>query len=330
MADSKERLDAMKQYCDRAIRLEREVDFWNDLINKADQKLNEYKDRQMQLHRVMSESEAQLISLGDVTRQRIEQKSVEIQMYKRKGRKPVIVLWVIVLAAVFIAGGIGIVLVGSGQQLNAEQGILLIVSIFFAVLMGMSIPIIICIIIYALNKSKQKNLMKEINQNVLDNESRRKKAILQDKFEKAEKESGQIALCQQILLRQQRELAEIGREAGVQRARFYAQGELPKTFQNLEAVISFFYYLDNKIVNEIDGADGMYNKYHLDCQHREHMSELRGIRHAIEEHERHEQMRHRELMGRLGFYGTVISAQLGQIGSDVREIRNIQRKIWDQ
>ena len=47
MADSKERLDAMKQYCDRAIRLEREVDFWNDLINKADQKLNEYVQQKL-------------------------------------------------------------------------------------------------------------------------------------------------------------------------------------------------------------------------------------------------------------------------------------------
>ena len=32
MADSKERLDAMKDYCDKAIMLERELNFWNDLI----------------------------------------------------------------------------------------------------------------------------------------------------------------------------------------------------------------------------------------------------------------------------------------------------------
>ena len=148
--------------------------------------------------------------------------------------------------------------------------------------------------------------------------------------EKAEKESSQIELSQQVLARQQKELLQMGKEVGMIRARFYAHGEIPKGYQNLEAMISFFYYLDNKIVNEIDGADGMYARYHLDCQHREHMSELRGIRHAIEEHERHEQMRHQELMRTIRFYGTVISAQLGRMGNDLSDIRDIHKKWADK
>lgn len=329
MAESKERLDAMKNYCDRAIRLEREVNFWNDLINKANQKMDEYKNEQMQLHRTMSEAQAQLASLGFMSQQKIKQKSEEIQKHKKNCRISAVVIFVLLLGAVLGTGIITMNAIDSTQLIQYQQKIVLMISMFLGMLTFLALPLIICIIVYGLNKAKQKNLVREISQNALDNEGRRKKAILQDRFEKAEKESGQIELGQQVLRQQQSELSEMGKEVELQRARFYAQGELPKVYQNLEAVISFFYYLDNKIVNEIDGADGMYNKYHLDCQHREHMTELRGIRHAIEEHERHEQMRHQELMGMLGFYGTVISAQLGRIGSDMREIRNIHRKIWD-
>lgn len=329
MADSEERLAAMKNYCDRAIRLEREVNFWNDLINKANQKLNEYKNEQMRLKTVMSESQAQLASLGAVSQQKIEQKSAEIQKHKRNCRVSIIVIFVLLLGAVLVTGVIGMNAMDSAQLPQYQQKIILMISMFVGVLAFLALPFIICIVVYGLNKSKQKNLMREISQNALDNEGRRKKVILQDRFEKAEKKSSQIGLCEQMLVRQRKELAGIGGEVEMERARFYAHGELPKAYQNLEAVISFFYYLDNKIVNEIDGADGMYNKYHLDCQHREHMSELRGIRHAIEEHERHEQMRHQELMSTFRLYGTVVTAQLGQMGSDLRDIRNIHKKLWD-
>ena len=60
------------------------------------------------------------------------------------------------------------------------------------------------------------------------------------RFEKAEKESSQIGLSQQVLVRQQRELIQMGKEVGMIREQFYARGEIPKGYQNLEAMISFF------------------------------------------------------------------------------------------
>lgn len=329
MSDSKERLDAMKNYCDRAVKLEREDKFWKDLVNKAKRKMIEYKNKHNQLDRVILESQTQLTALGGMSRQLIEQKSAEIKKYKKRCRASAIVIFLILFGAVLGAGAAGMKEMDSAHMLQSQQRMVLIVSMLFGLLTFLSLPLIICTVVFVLNKSRQNHLKREISENALDNEQRRKKAILQDQLEKAEKEKDYIGQCEQVLVRQKRELEVISKEAETKKERFYAQGELPKGYQNLEAVISFFYYLDNKIVNEIDGADGMYNKYHLDCQHKEKMTELRGIRHAIEEHERHEQMRHRELMGMLGFYGTVIAARLGQIGSDVRDIRNIQKKIWD-
>ncbi len=330
MADSKERLDAMKNYCDKAIMVERELNFWNGLINQANQKLSQYRNEQLRLKKVMSEAQTQFASLGFMSQQKIGEKQAEIQKYKRKCRKSAIVFFVIVLVAAIITGIAGIGSMVSGQIPQSGQGIFLIFSMFLAILYGLFIPLIICIVIYVLNKSRQRNLMREISQNALNNEERRKKAILQDRFEKAEKESSQIGLSQQVLVRQQRELIQMGKEVGMIREQFYARGEIPKGYQNLEAMISFFYYLDNKIVNEIDGADGMYARYHLDCQHREHMAELRGIRHAIEEHERHEQIRHQELMRTIQVYGTAISAQLGRMGNDLSDIRDIHQKWADK
>src|SRR5699024_10077664 len=153
---------------------------------------------------------------------------------------------VIVLVAAIITGIAGIGSMVSGQIPQSGQGIFLIFSMFLAILYGLFIPLIICIVIYVLNKSRQRNLMREISQNALNNEERRKKAIIQDRFEKAEKESSQIGLSQQVLVRQQRELIQMGKEVGMIREQFYARGEIPKGYQNLEAMISFFYYLDNK------------------------------------------------------------------------------------
>lgn len=329
MADSKERLDAMKNYCDRAIRLEREDTFWKEMISKAEQKLIEYKNEQIRLNGVIGESQTRLAALGVMNQQILVQKSAEIQKHKKSCRVALIVIFAILFAAVLVAAAVGVGAMEPAQLQQPGQKIVLAISLFLGILSVFSFPLIVCIVVFARNKAKQKNLMGEISRNTLDNQERREKAILQDRLEKAGKENAYIGQCEQILIRQKRELDVIGKEAEIRKERFYAQGELPKVYQNLPAVISFFYYLDNKIVNEIEGADGMYTRYHLDCQHKEHMEELRGIRHAIEEHERHEQMRHHELMGMLGFYGTVISAQLGQIGSDVRDIRNIQKKIWD-
>ena len=104
MADSKERLDAMKNYCDKAIMVERELNFWNGLINQANQKLSQYRNEQLRLKKVMSEAQTQLASLGFMSQQKIGEKQAEIQKYKRKCRKSAIVFFVIVLVAAIITG----------------------------------------------------------------------------------------------------------------------------------------------------------------------------------------------------------------------------------
>ena len=131
MADSKERLDAMKNYCDKAIMVERELNFWNGLINQANQKLSQYRNEQLRLKKVMSEAQTQLASLGFMSQQKIGEKQAEIQKYKRKCRKSAIVFFVIVLVAAIITGIAGIGSMVSGQIPQSGQGIFLIFSMFF-------------------------------------------------------------------------------------------------------------------------------------------------------------------------------------------------------
>lgn len=43
MSDTPDRLEAVKNYCDMAIRLERRVMFWNSLTSEAVSKMHELK-----------------------------------------------------------------------------------------------------------------------------------------------------------------------------------------------------------------------------------------------------------------------------------------------
>lgn len=323
------RLEAMKNYCEMAIKLEREVNFWKGIAEQAEYKMQGYKKEHKRQNQLAAEAQNQLNNLGILSTQKVNRNNLEIQRYKKKCRisLAIIVLMLFGVAVVTVLSGVYITF--SSQMEQMEQKIVFIFSVFLGTLSFLFLPFIICLIIYALNKSKQNNLKREIEKSLLGNEERRKKAIFSDQFEKANRERSELTTQEQVLAKQQYEIDRAEKDALIRRDNFYAAGELPKTYQNLDAVISFFYYLDNKLVNEIEGADGMYTRYHLDCQHREQMSELRGIRGAIEEHERHEQMRHHQLMGTLHAYGTAIVAQLGKIGSDVSQIRKIEENFWE-
>ena len=54
------RLDAMKKYCEMAIRLERETDFWNSMADQAERKMQEYKKEHIRQNRLASEAQSQL------------------------------------------------------------------------------------------------------------------------------------------------------------------------------------------------------------------------------------------------------------------------------
>lgn len=323
------RLDAMKNYCEMAIRLEREADFWNGMADQAEQKMQEYKKEHIRQNRLASEAQNQLNILGSYTTQKINRNNLEIQRHQKYCRISLLLICLMLLGVIAVTGFSAVFIMSSSQLGHTGQKMVFIISVFISILSFLFLPFVICLVIYFLNKAKQNNLQWEIRRNSLGNEERRKKAIFSDQLEKAEGESNRLTAQERILSKQQYEIRQAGEEALRRKNEFYAAGELPKTYQNLDAVISFFYYLDNKLVDTIEGADGMYTRYHLDCQHREQMAELRGIRGAIEEHERHEQMRHQQLIGTLHIYGTTILAQLGRIGSDVSQIRKVQENFWE-
>lgn len=307
MSDTPDRLEAVKNYCDMAIRLERRVMFWNSLTSEAVSKMHELKKRHAQLDKIIKEAQVHLTSLGSLSQQEIEEKKAKI---KRHGK------YCKVSALCF-----GLMLIGTffffflqlGERFGDEHGMLLLISLFFGGITLLAGPLLVCIIVFILHKSKQKKLKWEIECIPMQNEERRKRAILSERLNSAEKERKDICNREKILAEQQKELKASENNAIMRREEFYGKGEIPKTYQNLNAMISFFYYLDNKIVDEIEGVNGIYNKYHEDCKHREHMGKLDAIHGAILEHERHEQMRHQELMRTLHLYGTVIAGQLSSI-----------------
>ena len=139
MSDSKERLDAMKNYCDRAVKLEREDKFWKDLVNKAKRKMIEYKNKHNQLDRVILESQTQLTALGGMSRQLIEQKSAEIKKYKKRCRASAIVIFLILFGAVLGAGATGMKEMDSAHMLQSQQRMVLIVSMLFGLLTFLSL-----------------------------------------------------------------------------------------------------------------------------------------------------------------------------------------------
>ena len=148
----------------------------------------EYKNKHNQLDRVILESQTQLTALGGMSRQLIEQKSAEIKKYKKRCRASAIVIFLILFGAVLGAGATGMKEMDSAHMLQSQQRMVLIVSMLFGLLTFLSLPLIICTVVFVLNKSRQNHLKREISENALDNEQRRKKAILQDQLEKAEKE----------------------------------------------------------------------------------------------------------------------------------------------
>ncbi|MDN0062479.1 hypothetical protein QVN96_13915 [Mediterraneibacter glycyrrhizinilyticus] len=323
------RLDAMKKYCEMAIRLERETDFWNSMADQAERKMQEYKKEHIRQNRLASEAQSQLNMMENFIIQKVSRNNLEIQRRQKYCRISLLVICLMLLGVIAVTVISAAFIMSSPQLEHTGQKVVFIISVFISVLSFLFLPFIICLVVFFLNKSKQNNLQREIAGSSLGNEERRKKEIFSDQLEKAENESNRLTAQEQILSKQQYEIREAGEEVRRRKDEFYAAGELPKIYQNLDAVISFFYYLDNKLVDTIEGADGMYTRYHLDCQHREQMAELRGIRGAIEEHERHEQMRHKELIGTLQVYGTAILAQLGRIGSDLSQIRKVQENFWE-
>ncbi len=306
MGETAVRLESMKTYCDIAIKLERRVRFWNNLEREAADKMYGFKTRHSQLDQIITECQNQMASLGVLSQQEIYTKSEKIQKYKKNSRIAAVCM------AVMLIGVLIFSILQIGRVYQIEQKIILAVSMFFGGLTFLFLPLAVCVVVFIINSSKQKSLQREIEIIPMQNTERRKTAILSERIHTAEQERQQLCNKEKVLAEQQNELKKSSREAIMRRQEFYAIGEIPKTYQNLNAVISFFYYLDNHIVNEIEGVNGIYNKYHEDCKHREHMKKLDEIHGAILEHERHEQMRHQELMRSLRFYST---AMLGYMGS---------------
>lgn len=304
MSDTPDRLETIKNYCDFAIKLERQVEFWEKLTSEAAKKMRELRKRHAQLDKMIKEAQIVLNSLGMLSRQEVEIKMAAIKKHAKYCR---------VSASCFFLLLIGILVfffIQMGGVSGKEHGMFLLISLFLGGVAFTGGPLLICIIVFAINKSKQKKLKYEIECVPLRNEERRKKAIFSERLNKAEEERKEICSRENILAEQQKDLKKAQDVAYKHRQEFYEKGEIPKVYQNLEAMISFFYYLDNKVVDEIEGVNGIYNKYHEDCKHMEHMNKLDAIHGAIQEHEMHEQMRHEELMRTLNYYGSAITAQL--------------------
>lgn len=308
-SENKMQIENMKNYCEMAIKLEREAAMWQKMLKEANSKMQSFDQEHQSLGQLISQTQSELASLN--TRFMQETSSKKLEMKKRK-RNCTISMTAIVMLTIFILL-IGVSMAGVAGNGTAGQTVALVAGMLMGGVSLLGVPYIICIIVFAVNKSKVNSLIKETGDDFLKIKETKARAVLQDKYEKARNELAVVTNSKMFIRDQQSELKKSLDAALERRQQFYSIGVIARIYQNLEAVTSFFFYLDTGRVNVIDGSGGLWDTYEKDCQHKEQMQELRGIRGAIEEHERHEQMRHRELIGTLHSMEQNIRSSLGRI-----------------
>lgn len=297
------KIQEMKDYCEMAIRLERQTGMWQSTMNAANKKMSELKLMHMNFQNIISERQKRIEELDLLKNQEMNQNQLLMNKAKRNAS--------IVLAIIIIFLILGMIWAFlfyapmlSGN--NETQGAVGIADVIAFGITSVGLPLVICLIIFCINISKVNRLKKSTTNNSLENSKRRKLYVYEEEFQEASKSLEKVKKREQILLQQQKEIRQALNESLERRKDFYSIGLIHKAYQNLEAVISFFFYLDTGRVISIEGPGGMYDTYVKDCQHKELMN-------ILIEHERHEQMRHQQLIRTINAVGAEIVAGLGNI-----------------
>ena len=302
----------MKDYCEMAIKLERESAMWLTLMSEANNKMRVYDEEHQSLQNLITQIQDELAGLSAHCQKEVLEKKREIGKCKRNCRISISVIIIltifILLAAIFI-----VLSTMRRQGIQAGQIPAAIVGLFLGGVTFLVGPYIICFIIFGVNRSKQNALLKETANNEVMRKTEKTKEVLQTRYNKAKSEFMEIKNHELILSNQQIELKKSLDAARDRLQQFYSIGFIHKAYQKFDAVVSFFYYLDTGRVTAIDGAGGLWDTYQKDCQHREQIHELKTIKRTIEEHESHEQMRHQELLGTLKSMENKITSSLGRI-----------------
>lgn len=297
------RIQEMKDYCEIAIRLERQTGMWQSTMNAANKKMSELKVMHRNFQNIISERQKQIGELDFLKKQKFDQTYLLMNKAKRNA--------FIVLAVMIIFLILGMVWAFSfyAPMLSGNNGTQSAVGIADVIAFGitsMGLPLVICLVIFCINVSKVNRLKKSINNDSIENSKKRQLYVYEDEFQEASRSLEEVKKEEYILLQQQKEIRQALNESLKRRKDFYSIGLIHKAYQNLEAVISFFFYLDTGRVIAIEGPGGMYDTYVKDCQHKELMN-------TLIEHEKHEQMRHQQLIRTINAVGSEIVSGLGRI-----------------
>ena len=149
------RLDAMKKYCEMAIRLERETDFWNSMADQAERKMQEYKKEHIRQNRLASEAQSQLNMMENFIIQKVSRNNLEIQRRQKYCRISLLVICLMLLGVIAVTVISAAFIMSSPQLEHTGQKVVFIISVFISVLSFLFLPFIICLVVFFLiNQSR--------------------------------------------------------------------------------------------------------------------------------------------------------------------------------
>lgn len=256
MAVNKSSVAYMKEYLKYAMEFEKYVYIWTRAMNEANSiKTQIYTDSQnIRAAQVASERRANTLSYS--TEAERTRKEKEIEKHRKKSKKALIAL------AIFLALTIACCFVPK------------IEVVLYFVLLFFMFELPICLIVFALNKSKCKKLKDEIAVNLNSNSERRQSLIMQSQAKQCEENLQSLALKESALSKRQEEIQTALMNAKKELRQIYSCNILPDKYRNLTAVVTLYEYLQTGRCNTIQGHGGIYDTYETE---RIHLAQLQQM-----------------------------------------------------
>lgn len=254
----------MKGYLQHAIAFEKNVYVWSKAARDVDERVKRLHSERKRIESVKRSATNSLAVLG--TSNDILQKSKEQEAVKLKKRSKIALnVMLIVMSFFFLLGctaGAGLISNLNTKLTLPRWALIPVLGIIYLLIGSLTTGVVpICIAVYVYARCKSANLVKEAKG--LENQAsqRRREILLRDQEKKAENARIENLNAEPAIIEEQEEIYKQLQIAQTQLRQIYSLDVLPPKYRNLNAVATFYEYLETRRCTTIDGHGGIFDTY---------------------------------------------------------------------